>query len=286
MFEQLKKLWGQGNALKTPDAALPAIDVSQLRDAEPDAETEELHVLIRQAQAAMEAVEKGCESVSGELPDSPDANDDGGSSESAESLADSFPATLSTSPRVTSQQILEAALFVGGTELTLKRLCTLLHNEFTSDQVQLFVEKLNQRYADEDRPYEIGFGEGGYRMTLKPEFDDVRNRVFGLGPKDVKLSQDALQVLSLVAYQQPIAGDRVAELRGSNATGTLRQLLRRQLIALDRPHDDSKQVCYTTTPRPQALRSPPRTLTSPGDRWHISPRSRASRPRPRHSLSA
>jgi segregation and condensation protein B len=137
-------------------------------------------------------------------------------------------------PRVTPQQIVEAALFVGGTSLTIKRLCTLLKNEFDQHFVEETIDGLNRTYAAENRPYEIRFGTGGYRMELREAFDPVRNRVFGIGPKEVKLNQDALEVLSLVAYQQPITKEAVDDHLKSNASNILRQLLQRQLIAIRR----------------------------------------------------
>ena len=249
VLEQLKKIFAQGSQKSTiPD--LPAIDLSQLAAAsEDDPEAAELDALYRQALAAMEAVETGCESIAdAEGLDDSAADSDGVAAETSSTRADDQP-QAARQPMVTPQQILEAALFVGGTELTLKKLCKLLNNEFSSEQVESFITDLNERYAEESRPYEILFGAGGFRLGLCSEFGHVQNRVFGLGPKDVKLSQDALEVLSLIAYQQPISGDDVAELRGAPPNAVLRQLLRRELIGLDRSEDAPKQVHYHTTPR-------------------------------------
>jgi segregation and condensation protein B len=95
-------------------------------------------------------------------------------------------------------------LFVGGQALTGKRLADLLGHGFVVEQVEEMIAALNEQYTRENRPYEIRLSEGGYRMVLRAEFERVRHRVHGLGPKDVKLSQDALEVLALVAYQQPV----------------------------------------------------------------------------------
>lgn len=248
MLEQLRKLFKQSAHAKSDGNALPAIDLSQLQtSAESDADADELDALYRQALAAMDAVESGCESLADELPETPSAEVGRTGLQARPKQANDGPGDPSCG--VTPGQILEAALFVGGTDLTLKTLCKLLGNEFSSDRVDEFIQELNQRYSQEGRPYDIRFGEGGYRLALRPELDDVRNRVFGLGPKDVKLSQEALEVLSLIAYRQPIAADDVAELRGGPPGGVLRQLLRRELIGLVRSEEDPKQVRYHTTPR-------------------------------------
>jgi segregation and condensation protein B len=70
-----------------------------------------------------------------------------------------------------------------------------------------------------------------------------------LGPREVRLSQESLEVLALVAYQQPITEAAIAELGKPQAGATLRQLLRRDLIAVERSPDDPKEVRYGTTPR-------------------------------------
>ena len=151
-------------------------------------------------------------------------------------------------PQIMPRQIIEAALFVGGQPLTSKKLCSLLRREFDQDYVDRRIDELNEHYESQNRPYEIKFGEGGYRMQLKSDFDGVRNRVFGLGPREVKLSQEALEVLSMVAYRQPVTKKELEAAGKDNPGGTLRQLLRRDLISLDRD-TDTKEVRYATTAR-------------------------------------
>ena len=163
-------------------------------------------------------------------------------------------ATTPETPRVSEKQVVEAALFVGGMPLTAKKLAALFHTEHGFGFVECLIEELNQQYAEERRPYTITLGEGGYRLTLLPEFKGVRNKVFGYGPKDVKLTQDALEVLSLVAYRQPISKSQIEELGKSNSGPLLRQLLQRELIRIDREHSanatqNKSDPPYATTPR-------------------------------------
>ncbi len=152
------------------------------------------------------------------------------------------------SPAVTPRQVLEALLFVGGEPLTGKRLADLLGGGFDHEQVDELIEELNRQYQQEGRPYEVRLGSGGYRLELSPEFEPVRNRVYGLGPKDVKLSQDALEILALVAYQQPVDKETIEATGKPNAGALLRQLLRRELIELERSTDNDA-VRYRTTGR-------------------------------------
>lgn len=152
-------------------------------------------------------------------------------------------------PPVSPRQVLEALLFVGGEPLTGKRLADLLGGGFTHEQVDELLDELTHAYADQNRPYEVRLAEGGYRLVLRSEFERIRHRVYGLGPKEVKLSQDALEILALVAYHQPISKAEVEGHGKQNAGSVLRQLLRRELIALDRSGDGNSEVSYRTTER-------------------------------------
>lgn len=155
----------------------------------------------------------------------------------------------SQAARVTPRQVIEAALFVGGGPLTARKLCALLRGEFEPEFVEAVIDDLNRHYASQNRPYEIRLGEGGYQLLLRPEFSQLQHRVYGLGPKEVKLSQEALELLALVAYRQPISEEEIAALGKEQPGGTLRQLLRRELIAIERGPGGRKDVTYRTTPR-------------------------------------
>ena len=165
--------------------------------------------------------------------------------QSAESVA--TPATESR-PRVTPRQILEAAVFVGGIELTGEKLAGLLKGDFSPEFVSRTLAELNERYAAQNRPYEIRCEENLYRLALRADYEPLRRRVYGLGPKEVKLSQDALEILSLIAYQQPLSRAEIESRREGNAGNVLRQLVRRQLVAVGRD-EEADEMRYVTTAR-------------------------------------
>jgi segregation and condensation protein B len=150
---------------------------------------------------------------------------------------------------VTPAQVIEAALFVGGAPLSAKKICSLLRGSFDAAFVEQAIDGLNDQYVSEGRPYEIRLGDGGYRMELRPEYEKLRQRVYGSGPREVKLSQEILEVLSLVAYRQPITQEEIESHGKQNAGNLLRQLLRRDLVAIQRGDGGRKDVRYLTTPR-------------------------------------
>jgi len=164
-------------------------------------------------------------------------------------LAASAGGSAADGPQLSPRQVIEAALFVGGGALNSKRLCGLLGGSFQPAAVDELIDELNREYLSEERPYEIRLGDGGWRMELRPEFDRLRARVYGVGPREVKLSQEVLEVLALVAYKQPISPQEIEGFGKQNAGGALRQLLRRELIAIERGSGGRQDIRYHTTPR-------------------------------------
>ena len=161
------------------------------------------------------------------------------------------PTTVETDdgapPVLDPREVVEAALFVGGQPLTTKRIGQMLGGDQPTERIDAFVERLNAIYQQERRPYQIDFGEGGYRLVLLPEYEPVRNAVFGAGPNEVKLSQDALEVLAFVAYRQPVSVEELEEAGKQKPMTVVRQLLRRGLLMLNRA--ENGDVTYSTTPR-------------------------------------
>jgi segregation and condensation protein B len=147
-------------------------------------------------------------------------------------------------------QVIEAMLFVGEKPLTTKIICGALRGEFDAGFVDETIEELNQQYSRQNRPYEIRLADGGYRLVLRPEFEAIRNRVYGFGPKQIRLSQETLEVLALVAYRQPVSRPAIEEIAKRGAGSHLRQLLQRELVILDRTEgNQDRDVRYRTSPR-------------------------------------
>ena len=150
--------------------------------------------------------------------------------------------------RVSPREVIEGAVFVGGdVALTARRLASLIGQDVDNRVAVSLVDSLNQSYQRENRPYEIRLHEGGYRLELREEFQDVSARSFGTGPRDVKLSPETLEVLAFVAWNQPVDKEQVEAIGRQNSMSVLRQLLRLQLVELQRNGTKRTDVLYVTT---------------------------------------
>ena len=151
---------------------------------------------------------------------------------------------------ISPQSILEAMLFVGSPEnrpLSSKQAAELMRGVEPGEVGEL-VQQLNARYAEDGCPYEIIDDSGGFRLALRQEFGRIRDKFFGR-VREARLSQAAIEVLSLVAYNQPISNEEVSQQRGTPSGAILSQLVRRQLLRIERPDTKPRRPVYFTSER-------------------------------------
>ncbi|MGI9472934.1 MAG: SMC-Scp complex subunit ScpB [Rubripirellula sp.] len=146
---------------------------------------------------------------------------------------------------VTPEAIVEAALFVGHPEnksMSEQRLASLMRDVSPEEIVDL-VGQLNDSYREADQALRIIRDDHGYRMTVAPEVESVRRSFLGK-VRETRLSQMAIEVLSLVAYQPGVTAQKVQDQRGRESASLLNQLVRRQLLRIDRikPEDGGRAI--------------------------------------------
>jgi segregation and condensation protein B len=168
------------------------------------------------------------------------------SAEESEAEADGADDEGDVSPR----GILEAMLFVGNPEgepLTSKYVASLMRG-VSPREIDELVGELNAAYEESACPYQIESSGAGYLLKLRDEFAGLRDKFYGR-VRDAKLSQAAVDVLALVAYRQPLTTDEVTKLRGTPSGAVLSQLVRRQLLRIERPDEKPRKPRYYTTDR-------------------------------------
>ncbi len=155
-------------------------------------------------------------------------------------------AAVEISPR----SIVEAMLMVGlpdNAPLTAAQLAGLMRG-VRPPEIEELIADLNAQYGRENRPYHIASRGPGFTMTLREELSEVRDRFAGR-TKQAKLSPAAIDVLAIVAYNEPISAQGVVQFRGGACSAILAQLVRRDLLRVERDPQDAKTTVYRTTPK-------------------------------------
>lgn len=143
--------------------------------------------------------------------------------------------------RVTPLSILEALLFVGlpgGKPLPSRAVAGLIRGVRPAEVDELAVE-LQRRCRANNCPYEVVARDDGWLMRLRPEFARFGSVLEGRA-RLVRLDAEALDVLAVVAWNQPVPRDKLVELGCDARPATLRQLVRRGLLELRHPENDAE----------------------------------------------
>jgi segregation and condensation protein B len=152
--------------------------------------------------------------------------------------------------RVSPLSILEALLFVGlpgGRPLSSTVVAGLMRGVRPQEIDELAAE-LGQRYRADNCPYEVVSKGDGWVLRLRPEFARFGS-VLEQRTRQVRLDAESLDVLALVAWNQPVPRDRLVELGCDARPATLRALVRRGLLALEQAAGAEGVPSYVTTPK-------------------------------------
>jgi segregation and condensation protein B len=146
------------------------------------------------------------------------------------------------------EQIIESMLFVGGHSLVAETACSAIRG-LTEDRFHEAIDALTRQYRQQKRPYTIQPRDDGFVLAILPTYRGLREKLFG-GPREARLGQPALDVLSVVAYRQPVGKAEVDTIRGTDSGAILRHLVRLGLVAVQhRAEAGTRAVRYGTTQR-------------------------------------
>lgn len=166
----------------------------------------------------------------------------------------STPASARPKPakpcEISPRTVVESVLFVGRPDngpISARELAAAMRGVSPSE-VEAAIAELNQQYDFDRAPYHIEQSPGGYLLVLRPEFERVRDKFYGR-IKEARLSPAVLEVLAVLAYNQPATAEQLNEIRGEPCGAALATLVRRKLARFDRPADKSSPPTYSTTER-------------------------------------
>ena len=142
--------------------------------------------------------------------------------------------------------ILEGLLYVqGDTGLTLKEVMSILNLE--EEDAKNLVYKLKLNYERENRGLRLNYLGNTFKLTTKQEHKEYYEKLLE-SPSSHVLSQAALEVLAIVAYNEPITRANIDEMRGVESTYILRKLLAKGLVKeAGRSDMPGHPILYKTT---------------------------------------
>jgi segregation and condensation protein B len=138
---------------------------------------------------------------------------------------------------------IEALLYVAPAPVTIGHLAEALNA--TTPQVKKALNDLADEY--EQGGLRLQFHRAEVQITTAPELADDVERFLHI-ERTSRLTQAALEVLAIIAYQQPVTRPQIDSVRGVNSDSVLRTLLRYGLIEdAGRSQGPGRPFLYRTT---------------------------------------
>ena len=139
---------------------------------------------------------------------------------------------------------LEAVLLVTDEPVPAVTLAQVV--ERPTGEVEQTLAQLAQEYVDAGRGFELRQVAGGWRLYTRADCAPYVER-FVLDGQQARLTQAALETLSVIAYRQPVTRQRVSAVRGVNVDGVVRTLVARGLITEAGQDEETGATQYRTT---------------------------------------
>lgn len=107
---------------------------------------------------------------------------------------------------------LEAVFFISGRFLNMQELISL--TDLNPIIIKELIEKLQEKYETDDSAIEIIEKNGFWKMSVKPEFSNIINK---LATGQSEFSKAEQETLAIIAYKQPIKQSVIIKIRGNKA---------------------------------------------------------------------
>lgn len=141
--------------------------------------------------------------------------------------------------------MIEAILFASGDPVSDDRLCEA--TEIDKVTLNGLMSEMAERYRDQERGIRIVRLNQSYQLCTKTEYERYIKHALEI-KRNTPLSQAAMEVLAVIAYNEPITKGFVEQVRGVDSSQTVNNLVEKGLVEeagrLDVP---GRPILYRTT---------------------------------------
>ncbi len=126
-----------------------------------------------------------------------------------------------------AQAAIEAVLFASGEPVPAARLAQALSIDVAT--VDKLARALAERLEAENSGLEVLKLENAYQMCTRKKYADAVRAVLEIR-RNAPLSQAAMEILAIIAYNQPVTKGFVEQIRGVDSSGAIASLAAKGLI--------------------------------------------------------
>lgn len=125
------------------------------------------------------------------------------------------------------QAVIEAILFASGEPLPIEKIAEALEIDVAA--ARQLLENLAERMKEEDRGIELVELDGQYQLCTKAQFAEPIRKILETR-RNTPLTQAAMEVLSIIAYNQPVTRAFVEQIRGVDSAAVVTGLVNKGLV--------------------------------------------------------
>ncbi|MBE8712577.1 SMC-Scp complex subunit ScpB [Sphingobacterium hungaricum] len=146
---------------------------------------------------------------------------------------------------------IEAILFANEGGLALQDVLHVANHAFdeviSKNELIGYLEQIKEKYEAEEHIFSLHVFNGHYQFLTKEEYHPTLQHLEAY-KDNRKLSQAALETLSIIAYRQPITKLEIEEIRGVNCDYSVQKLLEKNLIQIQgKAETVGKPILYGTS---------------------------------------
>jgi len=160
------------------------------------------------------------------------------------------------------KNILESLLFTSQKPLSpaeLREALTAAAQEDADEMVRAFkktkaaeiesaLEELAREHESAARSFRLVCVAGSWQFVTQPDYAPWLRCLLGHRTRPARLSQPALETLTIIAYRQPLTRAEIEQIRGVSVDGVMQTLLERGLVeGVGRAEAVGRPVTYGTT---------------------------------------
>lgn len=160
------------------------------------------------------------------------------------------------------KSVLEAILFASQKPLNVGDLKSLLASaaeqgeepevrafkKIKADEIAAALDTLRQEHESAGRSFRLVCVAEAWQFAAQPEFAPWLRVLAGERARPAKLSQPALETLTIIAYRQPITRAEIEQIRGVSVDGVMQTLVERGLVeTVGRAEVVGRPMTYGTT---------------------------------------
>tara|TARA_Y100001970_G_C14223405_1_gene854048 strand:+ start:1750 stop:2274 length:525 start_codon:yes stop_codon:yes gene_type:complete len=123
----------------------------------------------------------------------------------------------------------------------------IVDESLSNEEIKKNIDILNSEYKENKKGIYIDFISNGYQIRTHSEYHKYISLIKSRKQK-YKLSNAALEVLSIIGFRQPISRLGIDFIRGVDSIGVIKKLLDNNLISIKKIKKDNRnQLFYITT---------------------------------------